>query len=166
MERKLTIGQLADLVGVPRKTIRYYEEVGVLPPPGRSDARYRLYLDVDVRRVELVRRARALDMGLAKVRELVEWASTGSCNDFQERFQEVLHRKLEEVDQRIADLDHLKLDLQRLGAHFAVAQKEANADHTVLECSPETCTCLGVAKENPNQLQEVKLWLNRSESES
>ncbi len=166
MERKLTIGQLAEVVGVPRKTIRYYEEVGVLPPPARSDARYRLYSDIDVRRVELVRRARALDMGLTEVRELVEWASTGSCNDFQERFQEVLHRKLEEVDQRITDLEHLKQDLQRLDAHFAVSQKEANADHTVLECSPETCTCLGATKENPDQLQEVQLWLNRSESKS
>ncbi len=166
MERKLTIGQLAELASVSRKTIRYYEEVGVLPPPGRSDARYRLYSDIDVRRVELVRRARALDMGLPEVRELVECASTGSCNDFQEHFGEVLRRKLEEVDQRIADLEHLKQDLQRLGAHFAVSQKEANADHTVLECSPETCTCLGATKENPNQQQEVRLWLNRSESKS
>ena len=166
MERKLTIGQLAELAGVPRKTIRYYEEVGVLPAPSRSDARYRLYSDIDVRRVELVRRARALDMGLAEVRELVEWASTGSCNDFQERFQEVVHRKLEEVDQRIADLEHLKQDLQRLGAHFAVSQKEANADHTVLECSPETCTCLGNTSGNPQQIQEVKLWLNKAESNS
>ena len=162
MERKFTIGQLAELAGVQRKAIRYYEEVGVLPPPGRSDAGYRLYSDIDVRRVELVRRARALDMGLAEVRQLVEWASTGSCDDFQERFSEVLHRKLEEVDQRIADLEHLKEDLQRLGAHFAVSQKEANADHTVLECSPETCTCLGNTPGDPQQLQEVKLWLNRS----
>ena len=166
MERKLTIGQLAELAGVPRKTIRYYEQVGVLPPPGRSDARYRLYSDIDVRRVELVRRARALDMGLAEVRELVEWASTGSCNDFQGHFREVLGRKLEEVDQRIADLKHLKGDLQRMEAHFAVSQKEANADHTMLECSPETCTCLGNTSGNPQQLQEVKLWLNKSESKS
>ena len=164
MERKLTIGQLAELAGVPRKTIRYYEEVGVLPPPDRSDARYRLYSDIDVRRVELVRRARALDMGLVEVRELVEWASTGSCNNFQERFQDMLVQKLADVDQRIADLEHLKKDLQRLGAHFAVSQKEANADHTVLECSPETCSCLGTPKENPNQQQEVRLWLNRSGS--
>ena len=166
MERKLTIGQLSELAGVPRKTIRYYEGVGVLPRPGRSDARYRLYSDIDVRRVELVRRARALDMGLDEVRELVEWASTGSCNDFQERFQGVLHRKLEDVDQRIADLEHLKQDLQRLGAHFEMSQKEADAGHTMLECSPETCTCLGAAEKDPNQLQEVKLWLNRSESKS
>ena len=166
MERKLTIGQLAELVGVPRKTIRYYEEVGVLPPPSRSDARYRLYSDIDVRRVELVRRARALDMGLPEVRELVEWASTGSCSDFQERFKEVLHRKLEEVDRRIADLEHLKQDLRSMGAHFEASQKETDGGHTVLECSPETCTCLGNTKENPQQLLEVKLWLNKPESKS
>ena len=166
MERKLTIGQLSELAGVPRKTIRYYEEVGVLPRPSRSDGRYRLYSDIDVRRVELVRRARALDMGLTEVRELVEWASTGSCDDFQERFQEVLRRKLREVDQRIADLEHLKDDLQSLGAHFAASQKEASAGHTMLQCSPETCTCLGAGEKDPNQLQEVKLWLNKSESKS
>ena len=166
MERKLTIGQLSELAGVPRKTIRYYEKVGVLPQPGRNDARYRLYSDIDVRRVELVRRARALDMGLAEVRELVEWASTGSCNDFQERYQGVVHRKLVEVDQRIAELEHLKQDLHRLDAHFAAAEQEANAGHTVLECSPETCTCLGATNGDQNQLQEVKLWLNKSESKS
>ena len=148
MNPRLTIGQLAKLTSVPPKTIRYYEELGVLPPPERSESRYRLYSDIDVRRVELVRRARALDMGLAEVRELVEWASTGSCNDFQERFHEVLRRKLEEVDHRIADLEHLKQDLQHLGAHLAVTQRENNADHTVLECSPETCTCLGDTKGN------------------
>ena len=82
MESRLTIGKLSELAGVPPKTIRYYEESGVLPPSSRSDAGYRLYTEIDVRRVELVRRARALDMGLAEVRELVEWASTGSCNDF------------------------------------------------------------------------------------
>ena len=164
MERKLTIGQLADLAGVPRKTIRYYEDVGVLPPPSRSDARYRLYSDIDVRRVELVRRARALDMGLAELRELVGWATTGSCDDFQERFHDVLRRKREEVDRRIADLEHLKDDLQHLGAHFEMSKKEAEAGHTMLECSPETCTCLGAKETDPNQLQEVKLWLNRPES--
>ena len=166
MTGQFTIGQLAERAGVPRKTIRYYEEVGVLPPPGRSNARYRMYTDIDVRRLELVRRARALDMGLPELRELVEWASTGTCDDFQGRFQGALRRKLAEVDQRIADLEGLRQDLQRLGAHFTASQREANADHTVLECSPETCTCLGDRRENPQQLQEVKLWLNRSESKS
>ena len=77
-------------------------------------------------------------MGLAEGRELKEWASTGTCNDFQERFQEVLCRKRQEVDQRIADPEALRRDLQRLEAHFRSSRKEADADHTVLECSPET----------------------------
>ena len=96
-------------------------------------------------------------MGLAEVRELVERASSGTSNDFQERFQGVLRRKLGEVDQRIADLEGLRQELQRLEAHFTSSQKEADADHTVLECSSETCTCLGDKRENPQQLQEVKL---------
>ena len=166
MTRQFSIGQLAKVVGVTPKTIRYYESVGVLPPPGRNDARYRVYSEIDVRRLELVRRARALDMGLPEIRELVQCASTGTCNDFQERFQEVLRRKLEEVDHRIVDLEHLREDLQRLEAHLTLSQKEAIADHTVLECSPETCTCLGETRGNPNQQQEVRLWLNRSESKS
>ncbi len=112
MNTRLTIGQLAKLTAVRPKTIRYYEEVGILPPPERSESRYRLYSETDVRRLVL-RRARALDMTLPEVRELIEWANSGTCNDFQGRFLEVVRRKLVEVDHRIADLEHLKQDLQR-----------------------------------------------------
>ena len=68
------------------------------------------------------------------------------------------------MDQRIAELEHLKDDLQCLGTRFSASQQEADAGHTVFECSPETCTCLGAKEENPNRLQEVELWLNRPES--
>lgn len=151
MNKGFTIGELAKLTDVPPKTIRYYEDEGILPAPRRSESRYRLYTDVDVRRLELVRRARLLDMSLAEARELVEWASTEKCEDFQGRFLEVVRRKLQEVDRRIADLSHLKEDLQRLEAHFIANGKEVSADHTVLECSPETCTCLGADRENQNR---------------
>jgi DNA-binding transcriptional MerR regulator len=160
MDKKLTIGDLAEATGVPPKTIRYYEEIGILPPPQRTEARYRLYSETDVRRLELIRRARLLDMALPEVRELVERASSVTCNDFQDRFLEVVRLKLDEVDKRIADLQHLKGDLQRLEAHLMEDRKETMADHTMLECSPETCTCLGAK----DQRKEVTLWLDRSES--
>ncbi len=166
MNGRLTIGQLAKLADVPPKTIRYYEEIGILPPPERSDSRYRLYSETDVRRLELIRRARALDITLPEVGELVEWASSGTCNDFQGHFLEVVRRKLEEVDQRMADLEHLKQDLNRLEAHFVAAEKEVQVDHTVLECSPETCTCLGGARESQEHIQEVKLCLNQARPKS
>ena len=146
MDRRFTIGRLAELGGVPSRTIRYYEQVGVLPAPGRNSAGYRIYTENDVRMLELARRARALDMGLPEVKELVHWASTGTCDDL--RLHEVLHRKLEEVDQRIAALEHLRQDLRRLEGHLTTSQKEAIADHTVLECSPETCNCLGDTMED------------------
>ncbi|MCH8207231.1 MAG: MerR family transcriptional regulator [Chloroflexi bacterium] len=162
MEKRLTIGQLAASTDVPPRTIRYYEKVGVLPPAQRSGSRYRLYTDIDVRRLELIRRARLLDMSLAEVRELVEWAGSETCEDFQGRFQGVVRRKIDEVDGRIADLSRLKQDLQRLEAHFDATEKEMTADHTVLQCSPETCTCLGGT---PDSLrQEMVLWPDKSES--
>ena len=166
MNTKITIGQLAKLTSVPPKTIRYYEEVGILPPSERSESRYRLYSETDVRRLELIRRARALDMTLPEMGELVEWASSGTCNDFQGRFLEVVRRKLEEVAQRIADLEHLKQDLQRLEAHFIESEKEVKADHPVLECPPETCTCLGGSRESQEHRQEVKLCLNQARPKS
>ena len=164
MNEGLTIGRLGELTEVPPKTIRYYEEVGILPQPRRSESRYRLYSETDVRRLKLIRRARLLDMTLPEVRELVEWASSENCNDFQGHFLEVVRQKLEEVDRRVADLRELKQDLQRLEAHFTWVGKEARADHTMLECSPESCACLGESGENHRQ--EVVLWLDRPESKS
>ncbi len=142
------------------------EEVGILPPPERSESRYRLYSETDVRRLELIRRARALDMTLPEVGELLEWASSGTCNDFQGRFLEVVRRKLEEVAQRIADLEHLKQDLQRLESHFIEAEKQVQIDHRVMDCSPETGTCLGGARDSQEHIQEVKLCLNQSRPKS
>ncbi len=160
MQKRLMIGQLAESTGVPSKTIRYYEGAGILPPPQRSGSGYRVYSEIDVRRLELIRRARLLNMALPEVRQLVEQASSATCNDFQARFLEVVKLKLEEVDKRVADLQCLKADLQRLEAHLTKVGKEVAADHTMLECSPETCTCLG----SKNQRQEVTLWLDKPNS--
>ena len=70
MERPLTIGQLAHATGVPAKTIRYYEQVGVLPAPRRSTAGYRQYSRHAVHRLLFMRRARALGLSLATLKTL------------------------------------------------------------------------------------------------
>jgi MerR family transcriptional regulator, gold-responsive activator of gol and ges genes len=64
MERPLTVGQLAHATGVSAKTIRYYEQIGVLPAPRRSAAGYRQYSRHDVHRLLFIRRARALGLSL------------------------------------------------------------------------------------------------------
>ena len=67
MERPLTVGQFARATGVPAKTIRSYEHVGVLPVPRRSGAGYRHYSRHDVHRLLFIRRARALGLSLANL---------------------------------------------------------------------------------------------------
>lgn len=147
MDRRFTIGKLAQATGVSAKTIRYYEQIGLLPSPERGESGYRLYSERDLRRLGLIRRARQLDMSLPEVRELVERASRGTCEDFQGRFLAMVRGKLDDVAVRIVDLERLRLDLWHLEADLSDASNELNSDCTMLDCSPETCACLGVRLE-------------------
>jgi MerR family mercuric resistance operon transcriptional regulator len=65
------------------ETIRYYERIGLLPPPGRSAAGYRAYDQPDVERLQFVVRSRALGFALEDVRSLLALASSTdmSCED-------------------------------------------------------------------------------------
>ena len=60
MSAHLTIGQLARQTGTKAETVRYYEKIGLLQPPLRSDGNYRYYSAQDQRRLSFVRRAREL----------------------------------------------------------------------------------------------------------
>ena len=71
MERPLTVGQFARATGVPAKTIRSYEHVGVLPVPRRSEAGSRHYSRHDVYRLLFIRRARGLGLSLPPAPALV-----------------------------------------------------------------------------------------------
>lgn len=71
-EALLTIGQLARRLGVPVRTIRYWSDIGAVPPAGRSDGGHRLYDAEAVARLELVRTLRELGLGLDEVRGVLE----------------------------------------------------------------------------------------------
>ena len=78
MAHALTIGRRARSAGMPAKTIRYYEEVGVLPRPPRTAAGYRQYTEDSVQRLLLIRRARALGVSLQHLKGLVVALDGGS----------------------------------------------------------------------------------------
>lgn len=73
-----TIGELAARAGVNPRTFRYYEAIG-LPPPRRSPAGYRLYGPEDPGRLRFIRRARALGLSLAEVRQVLELRQAGQA---------------------------------------------------------------------------------------
>src|SRR6188472_2285705 len=72
-EPRLQIGEVADRTGVTQRTLRFYEERGLLKPPTRMEGGFRLYSEDDIARVEQIRRLQnLLGLTLAEIKEMVE----------------------------------------------------------------------------------------------
>lgn len=108
----LTIGQVAKQVGVGVETIRFYERVGLLPVPRRLASGYRQYTVDAVNRIRFVRRAQWLGFKLEEVKELlaIREDPTASRQDVRDKAV----AKLADIDARIADLQAMRADLNRL----------------------------------------------------
>jgi DNA-binding transcriptional MerR regulator len=136
----LTIGRLADLSGVSERTIRWYESVGLLPPPPRSEAGYRVYDQQAVRRLEFVKMGRALGLPIAELRDLLGLAEESSCNDFQGELVGRIDVRAAQIEAEVASLEQKRLELQRL--RDAVAAPNATCkkpDVSALDCPPWLC---------------------------
>jgi MerR family copper efflux transcriptional regulator len=66
------IGEVADAVGLSLRTIRHYDEVGLVPPSGRTAGRFRLYTEGDIERLRLVKHMKPLDFSLEDMRDLLD----------------------------------------------------------------------------------------------
>ena len=66
------IGEVAEAVGLSLRTIRHYEEVGLVPPSGRTSGGFRLYTDDDIERLRLVKHMKPLDFSLEEMRDLLQ----------------------------------------------------------------------------------------------
>ena len=108
----MEIRELAVFTGVPAKTIRYYESIGVLPPPERKSNSYRLFREADVERVKLVAGARSLGFSLDDIAEIM------GLRDRREApcrvILDLLEQKACEVARRIEALQRLEVDLRQL----------------------------------------------------
>jgi DNA-binding transcriptional MerR regulator len=108
----VAIGEAARLSGVKVPTIRYYEQVGLLPEPPRTDGNRRLYGNGEVRRLAFIRHARELGFDVDAIRTLLELQDNPaqSCATADG----IARARLIEVEQRIASLLALKTELERM----------------------------------------------------
>jgi DNA-binding transcriptional MerR regulator len=108
----VTIGHLARATGCKIPTIRYYEQIGLLPAPHRSVGNQRRYGPEHVARLAFIWHSRGLGFSQAAVRELLELAShpDQSC----EAVTGVAQAHLEDVKRRIGRLTALKTELERM----------------------------------------------------
>lgn len=99
-----TVKQVAERVGLPSRTVRYYDSIGLVSPGSRSGAGYRLYGPEDEGKLLFVRQAKALGFSLAEIRGLMAAAESGCCGAVMPELERLLDAKVTEIDSRIADL--------------------------------------------------------------
>lgn len=138
----LTIGNLAKAVGLSPATIRYYEEVGVIPRPRRGESGYRLYSEEDVHRLGFIQRAKLLSLSLDEVKAMVSFAIDGRCEVLQSELLALLECKLADTRQKISELKQLEEELNQYRDNL---EARVSTVHKV-EPSPEFCDCLSEAK--------------------
>jgi DNA-binding transcriptional MerR regulator len=108
----LTVSALADRAGLSADTVRYYERVGLLPPPARSAAGYRLYEQDAVARLRLIRGAQRAGLRLREIGELLQVADQGLCPCGHT--ETLLRERLAEVRGELDRLHGLEAELTRL----------------------------------------------------
>lgn len=106
-----TVKQVATSVGFPSRTVRYYDRIGLVSPSARSEAGYRLYDAHDEGKLSFVRHAKALGLSLQEIRELIAAAESGSCGQVVPELERLLHDKVDEIDQRIRELQAFRRHL-------------------------------------------------------
>ena len=110
-DRQLKIGKLARQTDLSIKTIRYYEQRGLLEQPPRTEGGYRLYGPEEVARLRFIQRAKLLGLTLEEIRELVGLAARCNEGEIVPRLEEVLEAKLEETERKLAELTAFRQNL-------------------------------------------------------
>ena len=127
--KPLTIGKLALETGVKVVTIRYYEQIGLMPVAPRTDGNYRTYSLEHRRRLRFIRRCRDLGFTLDQIRDLLRLSSekTQACAEVDR----IAERHRRAVDEKLKDLTRLATELRRLSA--CCRRKGIIADCRIIE---------------------------------
>ena len=122
IDEHFQIGEVADEVGLSLRTIRYYEEIGLVKPSGRTEGGFRLYTDSDVERLRLVKALKPVGMSLETMADLLGTAdlvadsADGSRSDARERLADVVEIAVDRCDELEARLEEARRVLKQLSA--------------------------------------------------
>ena len=137
--RLYTIEQVATRTGLTKRTLRYYEEVSLLLPTGRTEGNYRLYSEDDIQRLERIKKLRELlGFSLADIRELLQaenerdqikvayrQETEAAAKVAQlDRADELIHSQLHLIEQKLAGLEQMRASLLAKLEHHQHVRKE------------------------------------------
>ena len=108
----MRIGELGKKLNLSAKTIRYYEEIGLLPDPGRSPSGYRDYGDGAIERLRFIKAAQAVGFSLGEIREILAFRDRGATPC--QHVTLLIERHAQEIAERIRALEQMQADLRDL----------------------------------------------------
>lgn len=141
MKTNLTIGELSKRTGLPTKTIRFYESIGLIAKPERAENGYRTYPESRIEELVLLKNARDLGLPIPRIKKLMVGCEDGDCSHSQEDIDREIDEYLAELSAKIAELSHLKVQMQTLRKTV----DECKGDHNGNYC----CNVLGQIAELP-----------------
>jgi MerR family transcriptional regulator, copper efflux regulator len=142
------IKDVADLSGFSPATLRYYEQIGLLPQATRSASGYRVYDDATVARLAFIGRAKQLGCSLEEIADLNTVWDAGRCGPVQDRLRSLVADKIGAARHQVGELLTLTAELERamvaLGGHRPDGPCDA-------ECGCVSATRAGVAEETHDE---------------
>jgi DNA-binding transcriptional MerR regulator len=134
------ISELADRVGVPTSTVRYYERIGLLGLPNRTPAGYRDYGEDTAARLLFVSRARKMGLTCEQITELLPiWDGT-NCAAAHDRVGQLVEDKQAEIAERIEELERFAAELDTVRAALATSPPPHACRTDLGCCVPEVGT--------------------------
>ena len=112
-EATYAIGEISRLVDLSQRTIRYYEEIGLLHSVRRIENGKRVYTDHDVRRLKFINRLKVLGLSLAEMVELEKiYRKQHNNREILPKLLEILDARAAQIDERVAQLATLKKEIR------------------------------------------------------
>src|ERR1700674_1815742 len=137
---KLLIHELTAQTGVPTKTIRYYESIGLLPRPKRARNNYRVYAEAMIERLRFIAGARRLGFPLGEIAALLESRDRGTL---------VCGQTLDSLDRRLADIDRRIAGLLETRETLLVLRSHGKTLPSTQQCD-EQCACYIITADRAN----------------
>lgn len=131
---RFRIAEVAERTGFSAPTLRYYEDIGLLPLPERSEAGYRLYDERAIDRLAFIARAKRLGCTLGEITELAQAWDSDECAPVKHRLRAVVADKLAQTEARIAELRAFSGDLRATARSLESAPLDGPCD--------DTCGCV------------------------
>ena len=147
MKQGLFIGELSHRVALPTQTIRYYERLGLLDAPERTESQYRIYLEEAVERLQFIQKAKLYGLSLDEIKQLIKIRVEGvpPCASLKA----MVKKHLDELDYHIQEMLAFRQELANRYEQIDTLLSDSSAAHTEVNFNGRICGL--IERENDNR---------------